>query len=77
MRLTPLERAQENYAYLTEVAEFWGTRDHECMTVLGFLCSACHEFYADIEAASIALDLAVAEECRKRTDARLLAEVAW
>lgn len=53
-----VENARMEVEYLTEVAEFWATRDHEECTSLQ-LCSACHEFFGDIDAASLAYDLAV------------------
>lgn len=62
-----VEWARLECHYLAEVAEFWGSRGHDCQRDLGFVCSPCHQFYGDCEAASIAYDLAVSEDVARRS----------
>jgi hypothetical protein len=65
--------ACDEYAYLSEVAEFWPGHAH---APCNGLCSSCRRFYGDLEAASIALDLAVAEE-HPAPDWRQFQEDIW
>jgi hypothetical protein len=59
-----VEQARDEYAYLAEVAEYWATYGHRWCNGA---CSACRQFYGDLDAASISLDHAVAQDVARRS----------